>query len=110
MENKHTPGQWTVEQTKCAGFRIQSAADIVCWESRTGYPPLPKDEAQANARLIAAAPDLLRLCKDSYDALRDIINSADNNHPYSARELENSFNDTANDLYGEIREHEPGFE
>jgi Flp pilus assembly secretin CpaC len=45
----------------------------------------------ANARLIAAAPDMLAALKKARDALKDIINASDNDSAYSASELAESF-------------------
>jgi hypothetical protein len=47
----------------------------------------------ANARLIAAAPELLATTKECADALADIINAAGNGQPYSADELVELFAD-----------------
>lgn len=60
MEFKHTPGPWV--QADFAGptphgTAIQSTHDNWLVASCTGY--YGRDVAQANARLIAAAPDLL---------------------------------------------------
>lgn len=53
MNNPHTPGAWSAIGTdvKTSGRNSR----IICWTG--GYGPL--DEARANARLIAAAPDML---------------------------------------------------
>lgn len=59
METKHTPGPWRVE----VGNRIEilGPRDKIGWPASVAYnlgmPDQP--EAQANARLIAAAPDML---------------------------------------------------
>jgi hypothetical protein len=37
-----------------------------------GQPSIPMDEAEANARLIEAAPDLLDACRAALAALRDL--------------------------------------
>ena len=55
--------------------------------------------AEANARLIAAAPDLLEACKEAHEALKDIINAADNGEPYNAQELHGEFLDACNKAY-----------
>lgn len=58
--NKHTPGPWTVN----AYNEIESGAVRICSvdieETNAG---LNGGEGQANARLIAAAPDLLEALK-----------------------------------------------
>lgn len=50
----HTPGPWAAIGTdvKTPGPRSR----ILCW---TGQPEVEMSEARANARLIAAAPDML---------------------------------------------------
>jgi len=48
-------------------------------------------EAEDNARLIAAAPELLEALELCSKALSDIINAADNGEAYSAKELYDSF-------------------
>lgn len=50
-------------------------------------------EGVANARLIAAAPELLAATKECADALADIINAAGNGQPYSPTELVELFAD-----------------
>ena len=58
---KHTPGPWHVSN----GVQIRSAKHQICkvWMMRNG-------EDNANARLIAAAPDMLAALKDCREALR----------------------------------------
>ena len=60
----HTPGPWTIEGTRDSDeFWVVKDEGPVCEISQTfGYP----DADEANARLIAAAPELLA-------ALRDLI-------------------------------------
>jgi hypothetical protein len=64
----HTQGPWTVGGTFKNGCIIAApgkrASQIVAIvESCIGYDPDPTPESQANARLIAAAPDLLAACQ-----------------------------------------------
>lgn len=71
----HTPGPWIIHRARHT-FSIQSAtkphAGLVAHVYAKGEPygedgvqgyDRP-EEAEANARLIAAAPDLLRVCKN----------------------------------------------
>lgn len=70
--SKHTPGPWQICGARgCSCRMIWGDSGEVCigvahsahWKSAIG-DPWPKDEmADANARLIAAAPDLLAACK-----------------------------------------------
>lgn len=59
---KHTPGPWSAigADVKTAG----PTSRVICW---TGQPGIALTEVRANARLIAAAPDML-------NALLDVLN------------------------------------
>lgn len=76
MSTKHTPGPWHVgEKTGMAVFSDeQLLADCTC-----AYG-MAYTEAKANARLIAAAPDLL-------SALNAIINHPAHEDPLSGRKV-----------------------
>lgn len=67
---KHTPGPWFLEQTdsalwigveKAAGGKVGDV--ITSLEYGSDYNPWHNEVALANARLIAAAPDLLAMLK-----------------------------------------------
>ena len=62
---KHTPGPWTHAEAYDNGepvcIRIDSGAQTV---AEVVFDSLHNDEIDANARLIAAAPDLLKAAKD----------------------------------------------
>jgi len=51
MTIQHTPGPWTLHET-VRGIRIEDSKTTVC-------SVFPRGDKEANARLIAAAPDLL---------------------------------------------------
>lgn len=89
-ELKHTPGPWYVannaDQTIMAGTPDEPI-DWIC------IPQKGLDASPANARLMAAAPELLVAAKECADALADIINAAGNGQPYSADELVRLFAD-----------------
>jgi hypothetical protein len=55
MENKHTPGPWRISQHD--DFRIECGALTIANVVENSMHRM--DEAQANAKLIVAAPDLL---------------------------------------------------
>lgn len=63
METKHTPGPWTREKDerfkhdRSAGVKAASGQYIAAALDRNRYDL--DEEVEANARLIAAAPDLL---------------------------------------------------
>ena len=72
MTEAHTPGPWVELETEssvdledCEGWQDIGTADGRVMAIAVGYARFPSDDAEhtANARLIAAAPDLL-------DALR----------------------------------------
>ena len=79
METKHTPGPWTLETvpTTCGvchkvgpfpGKRPVDKPRYACLYA--DYPSKgnqPDDELEANARLIAAAPELLQALKACWD-------------------------------------------
>lgn len=74
-ESKHTPGPWTVgvdEQDHGRPYVKDAEGYVVCaliFEPGTGEP-------EANARLIAAAPDLLEALRACHDYLSCIPESA----------------------------------
>ncbi len=69
MESKSTPGPWKISENKCD---IEQDS-----ESMFGICTMYADESSmANARLIAAAPDLLEACEamiEMYKAMMDKI-------------------------------------
>jgi hypothetical protein len=75
MSGTHTPGPWRADcggsGNQRGGFSVTAANDGVVICGRMGWPHCA-DESEANARLIAAAPDLLAACKalveGEYDA------------------------------------------
>lgn len=78
---KHTPGPWQVKEylrnepsSTMPEYRIQTDVDSIAeahrlW--RDGSPLATRYEVEANARLIAAAPDLLEACKAFVAAYTD---------------------------------------
>ena len=72
MSATHTPGPWQVSRTDPNGQPIvASATDLelaTCWHHCVGGM---EREAHANARLIAAAPELLEALKAIVDDLLD---------------------------------------
>ena len=68
--NKHTPGEWRVRNNSIGGPLVSSdsgtIADVrTCGGVHVGGPQHP--ETIANARLLAAAPDLLEALKELAD-------------------------------------------
>ena len=67
--SKHTPGPWEIEEHYHFGYRwisgpqhSQLAQVVWCMEDEDRSP-----ECEANARLIAAAPDLLAACEAAFE-------------------------------------------
>ena len=71
MTTKFTPGPWYVGSGTYEGRNIYSVASVTDYEGFTYQPIVASAEDDgikcwdANARLIAAAPDLLRLLKEA---------------------------------------------
>ena len=67
MQAKHTKGPWKVGRISDAGaFVVESSAGRICIVNFTKGKPLETEgilQEKANAKLIAAAPDLLEACK-----------------------------------------------
>lgn len=85
--SKHTPGQWeaikpkkegkhwTVGARGVLGGKGAIAGALVLWNIAmidNGAPGDTLDTEEANARLIAAAPDLLAACKAAHALLRKL--------------------------------------
>jgi hypothetical protein len=72
----HTPGPWQIEDCtpgESTGLRFEvGTKDSVIARTTDGWK-----EAHANARLIAAAPELLEQCKLFEKVLTHLINSGD---------------------------------
>jgi hypothetical protein len=66
---KHTPGNWTISRNTLTGAVFAGDEFIASvypnapegWDGRSEYDRI--DEMRANARLVAAAPDLLAIAK-----------------------------------------------
>lgn len=69
---QHTPGPW-VYHAKTASIQPYPGSGTICTLSQ-------RDELEANARLIAAAPDLLAALIEAKDRLSD-----DGEYPFTLR-------------------------
>lgn len=68
MTTKHTPGPWTMHPRFSDGAEVRSIAQVAWCGAAAAYGEsgnqnIDAAEACANARLIAAAPDLLAVCE-----------------------------------------------
>lgn len=88
-QTKHTPGPWSVDRSGEGviderGFAIAEAANmgvldnwestgVVHWSRKPGVTFIERSEEEmlANARLLAAAPDLLKACQAFCDLFCD---------------------------------------
>ena len=61
-ESKHTPGPWENHKWNCEEHQISANGGTISLVSHS-HSLVPEAEADANARLIAAAPDLLEACR-----------------------------------------------
>lgn len=67
----HTPGPWKIERASDPGpFHFHYLVDATDKIVASTWAPPSESESEANARLIAAAPDLL-------EALRGVVRVAD---------------------------------
>ena len=72
--SKHTPGPWTPHPRFSDGAEVRSIAQVAWCGAAAAYgesgnQTIDAAEACANARLIAAAPDLLDACVRLLDAV-----------------------------------------
>jgi len=68
---KHTPGPWTLGADGGLTLRREGACDDVAHYYSNEIMQLPPDLTMANAKLIAAAPDLLEACEAALDEVWD---------------------------------------
>ena len=75
MKQKHTPGPWKI--TRYAALHVETEGHRgICSCGYTNSTKDIDDENKANARLIAAAPDMLAALQDvakSYQQLFDVM-------------------------------------
>ncbi len=91
-ESKHTPGPWTLgepinSRNELVYVCVHSGERRLCAcsvygekGSRDPSPTFTEAEAMANARLIAAAPDLYDVCKRLDDAVGFFVAALPTNH------------------------------
>lgn len=59
----HTPGPWTIHGWGDGDYEVNAASETVCNVPGFDDETVDVDRAEPNARLIAAAPDLLAACQ-----------------------------------------------
>lgn len=75
---QHTPGPWRTSNGQgqyhtsvlCNGWRSSRDKVVICSISPAPRTPAAWEEAEANARLIASAPDLLDALKQALEQLQ----------------------------------------
>lgn len=72
-QTTHTPGPWGCTETE-GSWTISADADPVYIATVAMPGRMSKvDQAEANARLIAAAPELLEACQLALDSLNSLV-------------------------------------
>lgn len=71
METKHTPGPWEVGHKHPERCIINTPYSILVAEPIYRGRPITQDETYANAKLIAAAPELLEFAIRWYESVTE---------------------------------------
>jgi hypothetical protein len=81
MTQKHTPAPWKVvdnSDTKNGQIRVENYEGVIaCCGKQTEIMPT-LENMQANAHLIAAAPDLLEACKSILASFHESVKTDEN--------------------------------
>lgn len=83
---------------QCGGMADAVGTMSICAEC--GY------EVPREALIYAAAPDLYAALREAHDALRDIINAAGNDDPYTREELEGEFSEISGNAWAALAKAE----
>jgi predicted P-loop ATPase len=67
--NKHTPGPWSVDDPD--QIWAESVGEYVAITQVEDWETIPREQAEANARLIAAAPELLDFVEEYIGAFEN---------------------------------------
>jgi hypothetical protein len=74
-EIKHTPGPWVFDEDECSAI---PALHLYCADSKNPFHgSRSEEELKANARLIAAAPELLEALKEAIETIK-FLSTRDN--------------------------------
>lgn len=68
---KHTPGPWEIIEDAVIEIIPVDTGDVIAYVEQAGYN---RDEVQANAYLIAAAPELLKMMKETLVEMEELSN------------------------------------
>lgn len=74
--SKHTPGPWVVDELKVVNGRLWAA--VTTPKGDLVYLTLIPTDVEANARLIAAAPEMLEALRDIKEAVVDGLSDGRN--------------------------------
>lgn len=77
----HTPGPWTMHQWGDNDYEINDAEGTVCNVPGFDDDTVDREKAEPNARLIAAAPELLDRLKSMVSGAECECDTADEEHP-----------------------------
>ena len=88
-DTQHTPGPWRVKQTGFTYFRdtwnINGFHQVACFQNPQDCQLATVYDVEANARLIAAAPELLAALAGCADALREAGKDFARANPHAVR-------------------------
>ena len=94
MEFKGTKGKWSITGTGRQRTMINGSSIDVWWN--IGSSDVSEDEGKANAKLIAAAPDLLEACIHALEMCEDRVTPTENDLTIMAGRLKAPINKALN--------------
>jgi hypothetical protein len=83
---KHTEGNWRVRDLSTVGILIATKDKNICLAIDTGG--MPRDEAEANAKLIAASPIMLSVLQDVISVLNEQLTGDAMDNPDIAKMMQ----------------------
>jgi hypothetical protein len=92
MEFKGTKGEWKITGTREQRTMINGSGIDVWWN----LSDVSEDEGKANAKLIAAAPDLLKACIHALEMCEDRVTPTENDLTIMAGRLKAPINKALN--------------
>jgi hypothetical protein len=94
MEFKGTKGEWKITGTEEQRTMINGSSIDVWWNLTSS--DVLEDEGKANAKLIAAAPDLLKACIHALEMCEDRVTPTENDLTVMAGRLKEAINKALN--------------